>query len=200
MKTLKLTLVAALATGFCQKKLFTLVALVSATMMFCGRIAARESRNVEILDVKGLQFEAQFARNFGLYVGTKRLDFTVGYRFNRKRFLGVGTGFYRQNASCEEDPDNSNGWVTAFPLYVDYTRYFPSRKRCNNSFFLGMEAGPAYYKTQPWKDDSSKFGGIISPKLGFDFSLARKVGLYFGLNFLISYGPSGFGVNLGFRF
>ena len=136
-------------------------------------------------------------------------DISLGWRFNEKRYLGVGTGcHWLKRASGESG--QSNGFVPAIPLFVDYVRYYPFARHPRNAFFLGMEAGGAYYvKDLPLTTDTARMLGYLNGKLGFDFSIYKNLGFNVGLNLiwgcqkgmtLTGGGGHGLALTVGFRF
>ena len=138
-------------------------------------------------------------------------DLSLGWRFNEKRFLGLGTGCHWIKESYHDDPDiRSNGFVPAIPLFADYIRYFPFAKHPRNAFYLGMETGGAYYVDKlPLKSETRRMFPYLNGKLGFDFSIYRNLGVNVGLNLIwgcyngITIGDGGghgIALTAGFRF
>ena len=137
-------------------------------------------------------------------------DLSLGWRFNEKRFLGVGTGCHWIKQWDDSDPNRSNGFVPAIPLFADYVRYFPFAKHPRNAFYLGMEAGGACYVNElPLKGQTKRLFPYLNGKLGFDFSIYKNLGVNIGCNLiwgcyqgLSMTGGGGHGIALtaGFRF
>ena len=137
-------------------------------------------------------------------------DFSLGWRFNEKRFLGLGTGCHWLKRTSSDGPDYSNGFVPAIPLFADYIRYYPFAKHQRNSFYLGMEAGGAYYiKKLPLTTDTQRLFPYLNGKLGFDFGIHNNLGVNVGLNLiwgcqqgfsLTGGGGHGIAMTVGFSF
>lgn len=137
-------------------------------------------------------------------------DLSLGWRFNEKRFLGLGTGCHWLKRTSSDGPDYSNGFVPAIPLFADYTRYYPFSKHQQNSFYLGMEAGGAFFiKKLPLTTDTQRLFPYLNGKLGFDFGIHNNLGVNVGLNLiwgcqqgfsLTGGGGHGIAMTVGFRF
>lgn len=137
----------------------------------------------------------------GIYMGSHYTsDFTAGWRFNNRHYLGGGTGCHWIEGMDKSDPFLENGIVPAIPLYADYTSYFQFKKNQGHSFYLGCEAGAAFYPGKlPMKNCNDRVTPYLNAKLGLDFTVYRNFGLNFGLNVIFSEG-SGLGLNVGVRF
>ena len=137
-------------------------------------------------------------------------DLSLGWRFNEKRFLGVGTGCHWIKQWDDSDPSRSNGFVPAIPLFADYVRYFPFAKHPRNAFFLGLETGGAYYVNElPLKGQTKRLFPYLNGKLGFDFSIYKNLGVNIGCNLIwgcyhgmsmTGGGGHGIALTAGFRF
>ena len=144
-------------------------------------------------------------------------DISLGYRFNEKRYIGLGTGchwigadYSYLSSSDSQKVAEQNGFVPAIPLFADYVRYFPFAKHPRNSFFLGIEAGGAcYLKGAPLKSDTTRMFPYLNGKLGFDFSIYKNLGVIVGFNVvwgcqkgmtLTGGGGHGVALDVGFRF
>lgn len=136
---------------------------------------------------------------FGSYHNT--LHATAGWRFDRKHYLGIGTGCNWQELACDDDPARSNGEVMGIPLFADYVRYIPFRTGSGHSVYWGLEAGGGVYTGNlPTTDDSSRWFPYLNPKLGLDFTINRYVGLNLGFSEIFSEASTVLCVHLGLRF
>jgi hypothetical protein len=141
-------------------------------------------------------------------------DICLGWRFNEKQFLGVGTGYHwlKPFARGENHSIVDVDYVPAIPVFADFTRYFPSSKRPGNSFYLGLEGGAAWF-LKPLPSESrhpeDKIVPYLNGKMGYDFGISDRLGLSVGLNLiwgcghgfsLSSEGGHGLAATLGLRF
>jgi hypothetical protein len=105
-------------------------------------------------------------------------DVSLGWRFNRKNYVGIRAGFGK--GSTYKDDSGSNYNYNGIPLLADYIHYFPVGKSSRNSFFIGGEAGPVFqhyteeFKEEDQKDmsknDSCPFAGFM---FGFEFAMGK---------------------------
>ena len=141
-------------------------------------------------------------------------DISLGWRFNDKRYLGIGTGCHWIKPfarGANEEPLDFD-FVPAIPVFADYVRYFPFARHPQNSFFLGLEGGAAWYlKALPENSryPNDKLVPYLNGKLGFDFGIGNRFGINVGLNLiwglghgvgLSSEGGHGLAAMVGFRF
>ena len=96
-------------------------------------------------DFHGFQSSVTFSRDEALCVKSKRLTASLGYRFNPKRYLGLGCGVswqegFNTNLLIESYP-LTNGVLNSFPIFVDYVRNFQFKRNRRHGFLLGAEAG-----------------------------------------------------------
>ena len=95
-------------------------------------------------DFHGFQSSVTFSRDESLWVKSKRLTASLGYRFNPKRYLGLGRGVSWQlgyNADLRPNYPVTNGVLNSFPIFVDYVRNFQFKRNRRHGFLLGAEAG-----------------------------------------------------------
>ena len=127
-------------------------------------------------------------------------DASMGWRFNSKRYLGLGTGLHNIDIADDADPSNENGVVPSIPLYIDYIHYLPFRHYHQHSFTFGLEAGGGIYLDKlPLKDCSNRLYPYVNAIMGMDFAISKHVGLDIGLNLIVS-DASGLGLTAGLRF
>ena len=185
-----------------MKRFLLILAIACIAPVFLGATEQPKGHfqvNLKGNAIPGIYWDTHFAA-----------DLSLGWRFNEKRFLGLGTGCHWIRDNVSADPDCTNGFVPAIPLFADYIRYYPFAKHPRNSFFLEMEAGGAYYVDNlPLKSETKRVFPYLNGKLGFDFSIYRNLGVNVGLNLIwgcyngITIGDGGgHGVALtaGFRF
>lgn len=129
----------------------------------------------------------------------------LGYRFNRRYYLGGIVGVGKGTSSYSEVPDDAN--YVCVPVLVDFTRFYPMGKTRRNSFFLGAEVGAvAHYNSKPIVSQTFYSTEVLEAKgldaapyvgvnCGFDFAVG-KPHIFVGaqLNFV------GAGVRAGLRF
>lgn len=90
------------------------------------------------------------------------INATAGWRFNRRNYLGIGTGCHLIDVYTDASPSVDNGLTASIPVYADYVHYFPL-KREKNSFYLGTEAGMTIYPGKlPTKDDDNRIDPYCS--------------------------------------
>ena len=144
---------------------------------------------------------------FGVRVDVLRLGFndydtynaTAGWRFNRRNYLGIGTGCHVIDLYNDADPRLDNGPIPSIPLYADYVHYYPL-KNDKHSFYLGAEAGMTIYPGKlPVKNDNSRVDAYYSLKMGWDFTLKNRFGIFFGPSLKV-YRGSNLNIDLGLRF
>lgn len=127
-------------------------------------------------------------------------NITAGWRFNRKNYLGIGTGCHVIDTYTDADPSLDNGPTASIPIYLDYVHYFPFKKHNRNSFFLGIEAGPTFYLSKlPTKDDDGRHDVFQCYKMGWDYTLSNRIGLFFGPSLKV-YRGLGLSLDFGVRF
>ncbi len=110
---------------------------------------------------------------------------SAGYRFNRKNYLGLSTGYGRGNtyidADCGADYD-----YNGIPVTLEYLHNFYLGKAKKHSIYLGGEAGGLF----SWESAEAKceegvvhnFGaGILMIKTGMDFQLYERLHMNFGI-------------------
>jgi hypothetical protein len=155
------------------------------------------------------------ATGLGIYWDSHYLaDLSLGWRFNEKRYLGVGSGCHwvMPFARGPHGEIVDVGLIPAVPVFADYVRYFPFSRHPRSAFYLGLEAGAAWYLAAlpaETRHPDDKFFPYWNGKLGFDFGIYRNLGVNVGLN-LISGCGHGFGLSgegghglalsVGFRF
>lgn len=125
---------------------------------------------------------------FGVRADLLRLGFnkydtynaTAGWRFNRRNYLGIGTGCHIIDVYTDSDPSVDNGATASIPIYADYIHYYPL-KNDKNSFYLGAEAGMTIYPGKlPTKNVKNRIDPYYSLKVGWDFTLKNHFGIFFG--------------------
>ena len=157
-----------------MKRLFLVSVFLVAAAFCCLAQESRFQGNIKGSALPGIYWDPHYTA-----------DISLGCRFNAKRYLGIGTGCHWICEADSTDPDNSNGFVPAIPLFVDYIRYFPFSRHPRHSFFMGMEAGGAYYvKDLPLKYETSRILPYMNGKIGFDFGICGNVGLNVGFNLI----------------
>ena len=124
---------------------------------------------------------------FGIYWGQHHTaDISLGWRFNEKRYLGMGTGYHwiMPFAHGPHDVPIDFDYEHAIPVFADYVRYFPFTRHPRKAPYL-------------------------NGKLGFDFGIGNRFGINVGLNLiwglghgvgLSSEGGHGLAAMVGFRF
>ena len=124
---------------------------------------------------------------------------TGGWRFNRRNYLGIGTGCHVIDVYTDSDPSVDNGPTLSVPLYADYVHYYPL-KNDKNSFYLGAEAGMTIYPDKlPTKNDDGRIDPYYSLKLGWDFTLKNSFGIFFGPSLKV-YDGINLSLDVGLRF
>lgn len=166
--------------------------------------------------VLGAQEEQQGHIQYGVkavaagffYQTQTNVDVSVGWRFNQARYLGLGTGWHRVELYDDagyfaEDGsyyDDNNGRVPAVPLYIDYMRYFVSRRHPCNALYIGTELGVGVYVDKlPLKHYDSYFFPYLDLKIGWDFTVHNNIAFNVGFNTIFPV-PGGIGVSAGLRF
>ena len=145
-----------------------------------------------------MQYNVNWRESVFFFSSSEALDVTVGRRFNKRNFLGVGSGYHWVKRTDDADPTNDNGEVTALPLFTEYIGYLPIKHISRNSLFFAADLGGRYYLDKvPLKNDTDRFEPLINFKIGWDATLEGRVGLNLGLGFGL---PDGFGASVGFRF
>ncbi len=98
-------------------------------------------------DFHGFQSSVTFGINESLDVGSRRLTASLGYRFNPKRYLGLGCGASWQEGYNMMYPGipPTTGIHNSFPIFVDYVRNFQFKRNRRHGFLLGVEAGVAWF-------------------------------------------------------
>ena len=146
-----------------------------------------------------MQYGVNLRGNIHFFQAHSATNFMAGWRFNEKRYLGLGTGLDFVYISSDEDP--SNGKVPAIPLYLDYRRYVKAKRNPRHSRYFGIEGGGMVYVDElPTTDEySTRIVPLIGVKLGHDYIIRNNFGIYYGWNFVISE-ASGIGLDLGLRF
>lgn len=144
---------------------------------------------------------------FGVRADLLRLGFneydtfnaTAGWRFNRRNYLGIGTGCHVIDVYTDAEPWVDNGPTASIPLYADYVHYYPL-KNDRNSLFIGTEAGMTIYPGKlPTKDDDNRIDPYCSLKMGWDFTLKNRFGLFFGPSLKVYRGAC-LSIDFGVRF
>lgn len=144
---------------------------------------------------------------FGVRVDVLRLGFndydtynaTAGWRFNRRNYLGIGTGCHVIDIYDDTDCGMGNGPIASIPLYADYVHYYPL-KNDRNSFYIGAEAGMTIYPGMlPVKNKKSRVDKYYSLKMGWDFTLHNRFGIFFGPSLKVYYGIN-LSLDVGLRF
>ncbi len=144
---------------------------------------------------------------FGVRADLRRLGFndydtfnaTAGWRFNRRNYLGIGTGCHIIDVYTDADPSVDNGPTASIPIYADYVHYYPL-KNDKNSFYLGAEAGMTIYPSKfPVKNDDRRVDAYYSLKLGWDFTLKNRFGLFIGPSLKVYRGAC-LSIDFGVRF
>ena len=155
-------------------------------------------------DFHGFQSSVTFSRDEALCVKSKRLTASLGYRFNPKRYLGLGCGVswqegFNTNLLIESYPP-TNGVLNSFPIFVDYVRNFQFKRNRRHGFLLGAEAGVTWFDTPIFPDDNYVLNPHLLLKMGFDVSVVKKFGVVFGLNAYHISSPCGVGFFIGIRY
>lgn len=144
---------------------------------------------------------------FGVRADLLRLGFnkydtynaTAGWRFNRRNYLGIGTGCHLIDVYSDSDPSVDNGPTASIPLYADFVHYYPL-KNDKNSFFIGAEAGITIYPGKlPTKSNDDRVDVYYDLKLGWDFTLRNRLGIFFGPSLKVYRGTC-LSIDFGFRF
>ena len=146
------------------------------------------------------QFGVQRGCSAGLFVVEDHYHVKAGWRFDRKNYLGLETGYKRIDVTDDADPSNENGEVPLIPLWVDYTRYVPFRHYVDHSFFYGVVTGCEIYPNQlPLKDDHTLCTPMFQLKTGLDWRIYKRLGVYASVCIQASE-VCGFGCDFGVRF
>ena len=189
-------------------KTFFYKTVVVVTVLLAGAIVARGQESGRFQgNVKGSWY--------GIFWDHHALaDISLGWRFNEKRYLGLGTGCHwiKPIAYGPNQEPLDFDYEPAVPLFADYVRYFPFARHPRNAFFLGMDCGAAWYlKARPenCRHPEDKIVPYVNGKLGFDFGISQHFGVNVGLNLiwglghgagLSSEGGHGLAAMVGFRF
>ncbi|MCR5130629.1 MAG: hypothetical protein K6C10_04105 [Prevotella sp.] len=155
----------------------------------------------QTIEYGGMQYGVKVGTSAGIHCTERHIDVSAGWRFNRKHYLGIGTGYQQTDITDDADPTNGNGKVAFIPLYADYTYYLPFNAHSNDSFLLGVEAGGGYYpdKTPCKENYDNRFSPIIKAKIGLDFHIVKTLNLNVALGVLIS-DVAGIGIDIGATF
>ena len=147
------------------------------------------------------QFGVKRGKSLGILSEESHYHVMAGWRFDRKRYLGLLSGVQLSDVGCDADPSKENGMVPFVPLALDYVRYVPFRKYYpDHSFFYGVVAGAGWYTDKlPLKDDNTRCLPFFQFKLGLDFRIYKRLGVNFGLHLQAS-DIIGLGCDLGVRF
>ena len=154
-------------------------------------------------DFHGFQSSVTFSRDESLWVKSKRLTASLGYRFNQKRYLGLGCGVSWQlgyNADLRPNYPVTNGVLNSFPIFVDYVRNFQFKRNRRHGFLLGAEAGVTWFDKPIFPNENYVLNPHLLLKMGFDVSVANKFGVVFGLNAYHISSPCGVGFFIGIRY
>ena len=154
-------------------------------------------------DFHGFQSSVTFSRDESLWVKSKRLTASLGYRFNQKRYLGLGGGVSWQlgyNADLRPNYPVTKGVLKSVPIFVDYVRNFQFKRNRRHGFLLGAEAGVTWFDTPIFPDDNYVLNPHLLLKMGFDVSVVKKFGVVFGLNAYHISSPCGVGFFIGIRY
>ena len=153
-------------------------------------------------DFHGFQSSVTFGINESLDVGSKRLTASLGYRFNPKRYLGLGCGASWQEGYNMMYPGvpPTTGIHNSFPIFVDYVRNFQFKRNRRHGFPLGAEAGVTWFDTPIFPDENYVLNPHLLLKMGFDVSVVNKFGVVFGLNAYHLSSPCGVGFFIGIRY
>ena len=152
---------------------------------------------------RGFQASAAFNLNESITLSSRRATVSAGYRFTPKRYLGIGSGISWQQGSIPDSPefpDLEKGVINSFPIFMDYIRYFPFRKRPRHTFLLGAEGGVTLFAEPIFTDETYKCTPHLLLKTGFDLTIFRRLGINFGFNAYAAHSLSGLGVFIGTRF
>ncbi len=155
----------------------------------------------QTIEYSRLQYGVKAGTSVGIHCKERHIDVSVGWRFNRKHYLGIGSGYQQTDIYDDADPTNDNGKVPFIPLYADYTYYLPFNAHSNNSFLFGVEVGGGYYpdKTPCKENYDNRFSPIIKAKIGIDFHIVKTLNLNVGLGALVS-DVGGIGIDVGVTF
>ena len=154
-------------------------------------------------DFHGFQSSVTFSRDESLWVKSKRLTASLGYRFNPKRYLGLGCGVSWQegfNTNLIESYPPTNGVLNSFPIFVDYVRNFQFKRNRRHGFLLGAEAGVTWFDKPIFPNENYVLNPHLLLKMGFDVSVVKKFGVVFGLNAYHISSPCGVGFFIGIRY
>ncbi len=153
-------------------------------------------------DFHGFQSSVTFSRDESLWAGSKRLTASLGFRFNPKRYLGLGCGVSWQEGYNMMYPGipPTTGIHNSFPIFVDYVRNFQFKRNRRHGFLLGAEAGVTWFDTPIFPDDNYVLNPHLLLKMGFDVSVVKKFGVVFGLNAYHISSPCGVGFFIGIRY
>ena len=154
-------------------------------------------------DFHGFQSSVTFSRDESTWAGSKRLTASLGYRFNPKRYLGLGCGVSWQlgyNADLRPNYPVTNGVLNSFPIFVDYVRNFQFKRNRRHGFLLGAEAGVTWFDKPIFPNENYVLNPHLLLKMGFDVAVANKFGVVFGLNAYHISSPCGVGFFIGIRY
>ena len=154
-------------------------------------------------DFHGFQSSVTFSRDESLWVKSKRLTASLGYRFNPKRYLGLGCGVSWQegfNTNLIPSYPPTNGVLNSFPIFVDYVRNFQFKRNRRHGFLLGAEAGVTWFDKPIFPNEDYVLNPHLLLKMGFDVSVVKKFGVVFGLNAYHISSPCGVGFFIGIRY
>lgn len=174
---------------------------VLAILVAAAAFAQKDSSSVE-QKVKHHQFEVRYGAGIFFYAFSEQLDASYGWRFNKKYFLGMGSGIHWTELVNDADPTKNRGVVNSIPLYVDFKRYFPLGRKKIHSFYMGVDLGPSFFLSTPFADENgsaSLVTCLFAFKYGFDISIAQKFSIMVGFN--LRFEETAFlGINLGVSF
>lgn len=184
--------------------------MLCSVLLMCGFASAKAQKadldntaktTARWYDGGHMQYCIKSDQGVGLWYYHSTAHVTAGWRFDRKHYLGVGTGCDWIDFDCDADPEQSNGEVTAIPLFVDYVHYSPFRHFEKHSFFWGVEAGGEVYTDQIAREDvSSRIFPFINPKVGIDLTVHGSFGVFAGTNWIIAESFTVLSINFGVRF
>lgn len=120
-------------------------------------------------------------------------DFVAEYKFNRLRYLGLGTGFHVFSNRF------GNELSKLIPFYISYTRYYPLGDTGNTFFFLGSDLGLTYCLDNVSDPKVNQPSLMTKFKLGWEFCLSEHLAATLELNCLFEAIPS-LGLSFGIAF
>lgn len=188
-----------------MKKFFSVLALCIFSIVllfFAGTEHCIAQGNPSLCPDGYWQYELNVGLSAGALTNESHYMVTVGWRFNRHHFVGMGTGLQEVELYIDDQSpiDLNNGRVPFIPIMVRYDYYVPFRHHAQHSFFLGVNGGIGYFPDQTLTQKDTErwlpFGGC---RFGLDFQVCRCMGLQVGIDGLLSkFG--GIGASMGLRF